>query len=73
MEYWEHMTITREIIKGRDSPVTRRGTRERNIRQDKNVEKQVSKGQPPHIEEQNRNKVGILQRRERTHEIGRKL
>ena len=73
MEYWEHMTIVREIIKGRDSPVMRCSTRERNIRQDKNVEKQVSKGQPPHIEEQNRNKVGILQRQERTHEIGRKL
>ena len=67
------MTITREIIKWRDSPVMRCSTRERNIRQDKNVKKQVSKGQPPHIEEQNGNKAGILQRQERTHEIGKKL
>ena len=73
MEYWEHVTIAREIIKGRDSPVTRCGTRERNIRQDKNAEKQVSKGQPSHVEERNRNMVGILWRQERTHEIGRKL
>ena len=73
MEYWEHVTIAREIIKGRDSPVTRRGIGERNIRQDKNVGKQVSKGQPPHIEERNGNKVSILWRQERTHEIGKKL
>ena len=51
MEYWEHMTIMREIIKGKDSPVTRHGTRERNIRQDKSVGKQVSRGQSPHVEE----------------------
>ena len=73
MEYWEHMTIAREIIKGRDSPVMRCSTRERNIRQDKNVGKQVSKGQPPYIEKQNGNKVSILRRQERTHDIGKKL
>ena len=73
MEYWEHVTITREIIKGRDSPVVRCGTRERNIRQNKSVGKQVSRGQPPHVEGQNRNKVGVLWRQERTHEIERKL
>ena len=50
MEYWGHMTIEREIIKGRDSPVTRHETRGRNIGQDKSVEKKVSRDQPPHIE-----------------------
>ena len=50
MEYWEHVTIVREIIKGRDSPVARCDTRERNIRQNKSVGKQVSRGQPPHVE-----------------------
>ena len=45
------MTIVREIIKGRDSPVMRCSTRERNIRLDKNVGKQVSRGQSPHVEE----------------------
>ena len=73
MEYWEHVTITREIIKGRDSPVARCGTRERNIRQNKSVGKQVSRGQPPHVEEQSGSKVSILWRQERIHEIGRKL
>ena len=45
------MTIVREIIKGRDSPVKRCDTRERNIKWNQSVEKQVSKDQPPHVEE----------------------
>ena len=51
MEYWRHLTIVREIIKGRDSPVMRCETRGGNIRQDTSVEKLVSKGQPPHVED----------------------
>ena len=51
MEYWGHVTIMREIVKGRDSPVTRRKTRGGDIRQDTRMEKQVNKDQPPHVEE----------------------
>ena len=73
MEYWGHVTIVREIIKGRNSPVTRQETRGENIRQNMSAEKLVSKGQPPHVEEQSRSKVSVLQRQERIHEKGKKL
>ena len=51
MEYWGHVTIVREIIKERDSPVMRQETRGENIRQNMSAEKLVSKDQPPHVEE----------------------
>ena len=63
MECWAHVTIMREIIKGRDSPVRRHDTRERNIKWNQSVEKQVSKeDQPPCVEEQSGSKVSILWR-----------
>ena len=51
MECWTHVTIVREIIKGRDSPVRRRDTRERNVKWNQSVEKRVSKDQPSCVEE----------------------
>ena len=48
VETREHMTIVREIIKGRDSPVTRCATRAGEIRDGMSTEKQVSNDQPPH-------------------------
>ena len=48
-------------------------TREGNIKWDKNVEKQVSKDQSPHVEEQSGSKVSVLWRQERIDEKGRKL
>ena len=44
------MTIAREIIKGRDSPVERYDTRAGDIREKRNAGRLVSIDQPPHIE-----------------------
>ena len=67
------MTIMREIIKGRDSPVKRYDTRVGDIRKKRNVERQVGIDQPPRVEEQSRSKVNVLQKQGRIHEKGRKL
>ena len=51
MEIWGHMTIMKEIIKGRDSPVMRHDTRVRGIIEKRKTERQVSSDQSPHAEE----------------------
>ena len=61
METREHVTIVREIIKGRDSPIKRCDTRVEDIGEKKSAERQVSKDQPSDTEEWSRSKVGVLQ------------
>ena len=60
MEGWGHMTIMREIINGGDSPVMKWSTRVVRVRDWKSMEKQVSNGHSPHVEEQSESKGGIL-------------
>ena len=60
MESQGHMTIVREIVRGKDSPAGECSTREGEIRDKRKVEKQVSNDQSPHVEERSGSKGGIL-------------
>ena len=55
------MTITREIVKGRDSPVVKEGTREKQSKRESTVKRQVGSDQSPHVEEQSKSKDIVLQ------------
>ena len=55
------MTITREIIKGEDSPVECvHDTRVGKVREEGNEKKQVGSNQSPHAEEQSRSRDILL-------------
>ena len=61
MEYWGHVTIAREMVRGEDSPVAECDTREERSRRKRTTGRQVSNDQSPHEEEQSRYKDGALQ------------
>ena len=62
MKDWKHMTITRELIRGGDSPVGKHSTRAERAGGEKEDQRQVGNGQSPYGEEQTRSKDDVLQR-----------
>ena len=73
MECWGNMTTLREVIKGRDSPVMKLGTKEKRSMRKSKVEKQVSSNWSPHIKEQSESMDIVLQGQGKRYEKGRKL
>ena len=62
MEDWRHVTTTREVVSGEDSPVEKCSTRAGGIRERRRRQRQVNSDQSPHGEEQSKSKDGILQK-----------
>lgn len=56
------MTIVKEIVKEKDSPVRQQNTRVEEIREKVKNQGSVSRDQSPHTEGQSGSKVDILQR-----------
>ena len=61
------MTTVREVVRREDSPVKRSNTRAEGVKMKRKREKQVSRDQSPHDEEQSASKDGILWKQGRKH------